>query len=586
MESNNLNSNTLKSFLKIFKYISQQRRRELYFLLLIIILSGLFEIITIGAVVPFLTVLVNPQKILDIAIVQKIIITFNLKINNPNDLITPLSLFFGISALSGGLIRTLNLWKTVHFSSNLMSELSIAIYKNVLSMPFSYHLKRNTSEVISALTNDVDGVQTLVQSILNLLTASIVGISIFIGLFLVNFKTTSLIFLTFGGLYSIIVSYTKGKVGNISKIIRVKNVSRIKILQESLSAIRDVLIQGSQNFYSKNFGNYLIKLNKVRAMNTFFVLAPRYIMEAIGIFTISIIALFKSDQSTNLSAIVPTLGAISLGAQRLLPILQLSYTGWNSFRFNSHLLKSVIYYLELKDDSLRYIKSEEIEFKKEIKIKNLNFNYVPNKIILEDINFTIRKGSKIGIIGQTGSGKTTLINLLMCLQEPVSGGIFIDGKLLNKSHFKSWCRKVAHVPQDLFMLDASISENIAFGVDPKDIDQKLVEEVAERAKISEFINSLKYKYKTIVGERGVRMSGGQRQRIGIARALYKKAEILILDEITSALDTKTALQVMNEIIQFDDEFTIIVISHKPDILKGFNAIYKVEKSKLALYKSS
>ncbi len=574
----------LKTFLTLFKYTSLRRRRQLYFLLLIILLSGFFEIITIGSVVPFLTVLLNPQKILDLAIIQKIIIIFNLKIDNPNDLITPLCLFFGFSALLGGLLRTLTLWKTVNFSSGLMSDLSLLMYRNIISMPFSYHLQRNTSEVISALTNEVDGVTIVIQSLLSLLTASIVGVSIFVGLFLINFKTTMMIFLIFGGLYSLIVAYTKGRVAKISKIILVKNIARVKIVQESLSAIRDVLIQGSQDFYRKNLGEIIRRLNKDRALNNFFVLAPRYLMEAIGIFTISTIALWKSDSSSNLSNLVPVLGALALGAQRLLPILQLSYTGWNTFRVNRHLIQSVIHYLELNDKSSIRIEQEEIEFKKEIKINNLGFSYVSNKRVLDDINFIIKKGSKIGILGKTGSGKTTLINLLMCLQEPTSGGIFIDGKLLKKCHFESWCKKIAHVPQDIFMLDASIAENIAFGVEPENIDKNLLKAVAEKAKISDYIDSLKYKYNTIVGERGVRMSGGQRQRIGIARALYQKAEILIFDEITSALDTKTASEVMNQIIDFDNSFTIIVISHKPGILKDFNAIYKVEKTKIDLYR--
>ena len=225
-----------------------------------------------------------------------------------------------------------------------------------------------------------------------------------------------------------------------------------------------------------------------------------------------------------------------------------------------------------------------MNFSKSIVLKDISFKYDQknNTYILEDINLAIKKGSKVGIIGKTGSGKSTLLDLIMGLLEPTNGKLEIDNKKLTKRMIPSWQKNISHVPQFVYLSDSSILENIAFGLCPEEIDFLRVVDAAKQAQIHDDIQSWPNKYDTFVGERGVRLSGGQRQRIGIARALYKKSQVIIFDESTNALDLKTEKLVMNSINSLDDKLTLIIVTHRLSSLKNCSMIYSVNNKKVSL----
>jgi len=295
-----------------------------------------------------------------------------------------------------------------------------------------------------------------------------------------------------------------------------------------------------------------------------------------------------SLREDGLTVVIPILGALALGTQRLLPALQQLYGSYSTLKGSYSSFQDVLnllnqplpkYALETEKGNL----PTQISFKKEIVLNNINFSYAADNtisppLVLKNINLKLRKGERIGFIGVTGSGKSTLLDIIMGLLIPTSGKLTIDGKLITDENKRSWQAHIAHVPQNIYLSDSTIEENIAFGLPKDKIDRRKVEKAAKQAQIAELIDNWQEGYQTFVGERGIRLSGGQRQRIGIARALYKQADVLIFDEATSALDNETEQAVMKSIECLGRELTILIIAHRITTLKGCDKIIKLGKN--------
>ena len=356
----------------------------------------------------------------------------------------------------------------------------------------------------------------------------------------------------------------------------------IKSLQEGLGGIRDVLIDGSQEFYSQLYRSADLPLRRASGNNAFIGGGPRFVLEAVGMTLIAVIAYIMSQKEGGIATAIPILGALALGAQRLLPALQQAYASFSSIRGVEVSLKDV---LDLLEQPLpEYVNQSlpaPISFEREIKLTNLSFRYIKETpLVLENINLSIVKGERIGFMGVTGSGKSTLLDIIMGLLPPTDGKLTIDEKPLNSQNRRAWQAHIAHVPQNIYLSDSTIEENIAFGIPIEKIDHQRVKKAAKQAQIADMIANLKDGYQTLVGERGVRLSGGQRQRINIARALYKKADVLIFDEATSALDSSTEQEVMKAIEGLGGQLTILIIAHRLTTLKGCDRIIQFDKDNL------
>ena len=355
----------------------------------------------------------------------------------------------------------------------------------------------------------------------------------------------------------------------------------IKALQEGLGGIRDILLDGSQETFCKIFQKADFALRKAQSNNLIMAQSPRFLMESFGIVIIAAISIFIVTERGDIAEAIPVLGALAMGAQRLLPLMQLIYASWSLIQGSYRSIEDT---LDLLDQPLpKYIDKHKgsLVFKKSLRLDAISFGYLKKELILKNISMEIVKGSRVGFIGLTGSGKSTLLDVVMGFLLPQSGRLLVDNKVINDRNRRAWQSHVAHVPQSIFLSDASIAENIAFGVATQDIDYELVAEAASCAQLGDFINQLPDGYKTSVGERGVRLSGGQRQRIGIARALYKQPDVLIFDEATSALDSKTEKLVMNTIQQLSNEITVLIIAHRLSTLKVCNKIVELSEGKVS-----
>jgi ATP-binding cassette subfamily B protein len=338
-----------------------------------------------------------------------------------------------------------------------------------------------------------------------------------------------------------------------------------------------VLIYGTQAACCQVFRNADLPMRRARGDNVIVGASPRYFVEALGMALMAFLAYLLTRRAEGISTAIPVLGALVLGAQRLLPALQQVYGAWSGIQGGRAALRDT---LELLDQPLpEYAQQTSVEpmpFSSKIELHQISFRYsTDTPVVLGDINLVIPKGSRVGFVGKTGSGKSTLVDVVMSLLRPTQGHISIDGVPLGPHNERAWQTHIAHVAQDIFLSDGTIAENIAFGLPKDQIDRHKVHAAAKRAQISEFIEELPLKYETAVGERGVRLSGGQRQRIGIARALYRNADVIVFDEATSALDLGTERAVMESIESLDRQLTILIIAHRLSTLRNCNEIVEL-----------
>ena len=475
-------------------------------------------------------------------------------------------------------MRLLLLWASTRLSFATGADLSISIYRRTLYQPYAVHVARNSSEVISGISSKANGVifSTIVP-FLTLISSSIMLISILTVLLSVDPIIALSAFGGFGLIYACIIKLTQKQQLLNSQCMARESTQVIKSLQEGLGGIRDVLIDGSQAAYCQVYRNADLPLRRAQGNSSFIGASPKFAIEALGMVLIAILAYVLARQPDGIAKAIPVLGALALGAQRLLPVLQQAYGSWSGIQGGQAGLQDT---LELLDQPLPdYVDqppAKPIPFHKRITLKNLSFRYIPQTpFVLKNLDLTIKKGSSIGFIGVTGSGKSTLLDIIMGLLSPTEGTLEIDGEPIIASNNRAWQAYIAHVPQAIFLADSTIAENIAFGVPKNKIDSERVYQAARQAQIADIIETWPKKYKTYVGERGIRLSGGQRQRIGIARALYKQADVIIFDEATSALDNETEQAVMQSIEILGQDLTILIIAHRLTTLKNCDQIVEL-----------
>ena len=561
---------------KLFLLMERRRRYQFLILLTLMILTSMFEVISIGAVIPFLGVLIEPSNIFELPAAQSFI-QF-LGVDEPTQIIFPISALFAIAVLMSGAMRVLLLWASVKFSFILGVDLSVGIFTQVINQPYIAHTKQNSSDIISAISIKIAQViNGVVLSVLNMISSFIIFIAIITILLVINPGASLIAILFFSLLYLFFYLYVKQKLKVNSSNITRESSSLIKILQEGLGGIRDIIIDGNQDFYRSIFWRADLVFRKSLGNNLFITNSPRYFMETFGVLLIVLLAYMLSTQGEKSFADgIPVLGALALGAQRLLPVMQIFYNSWGNIKGTHFVLEEVLFFLNINDGKTMNVINNNCAFEKNIRLKDVSFGYDENSLpTINKINVDIKKGDCIGVIGKTGSGKSTLIDIMMGLLDPTHGTLEVDENVITSSNRRAWQSRIAHVPQNIYLSDSTIEENIAFGIPVEEIDSSLVKRAAISANIDSVVNEWPLKYKTILGERGIRLSGGQRQRIGIARALYKQADVLFLDEATSSVDSTTESSIMKAIEKLGNNVTLIIIAHRITTLKNCSRILEL-----------
>jgi len=560
----------------LYGTLSRRRRQQAWATIGLMLIGALAEVVSVGSVFPFLAVLTNPTRLDTIPVLGELIMMLP---PGTNLVAVTATAFIGLVIVSG-LLRLALAWASQALTFSVAYDLSVSAFAKLIHQPYSYYVTRHSGESLSQF----EKLQYITFSILltgiQALISTVVASLLIALLIVVNPKVALISAGLLIGTYLLLSICVQAVLSRNSEAGSLHSMLRIKRVQEALGGIRDILLDRSQPAFEREFERSANVYRRVSALNAFISLSPRIVIEMAGMVLIGAYAWSLAGSPGGLTAAIPMLGAFALGAQRLLPLLQQSYNGWSSFTSNRRQVIDVVELLKLNVRRLPEAAPGAMTFRQSIVFEHVGFSYPTGGKVLQDISLSIAKGERIGIAGTTGSGKSTFMDLLLGLLEPSKGDILIDGRRLDDSSRAGWQAEIAHVPQAIYLSDDTLAGNIAFGVPAAEIDMERIEEAAESAGISDFIAGLAGGYSTMTGERGVRLSGGQRQRIGIARALYKRASVLVFDEATSALDTRTEEGIMASVAALGKDITIVMIAHRLTTLKDCDRIIHLEKGRI------
>lgn len=565
----------LSTLKKINFLITKRQRKGLVILTLLLFVGMVFEVFGLGILIPVLTILLNPKMIesnLAISIVREVFSNFS----NQQFLFITLG-FIVILYFFKSLFLVFLTYKQNRFLSNTIASISNRLFFNYMNQPYKFHLNRNASDLIKNIQVEIYYFQTFLLSLITIFIEGGFVISVLATLIYIEPIGAISIGVFYGFLSIIFLQFTKKKLNAWGSLRESLDAQLSKVSLEGLGGIKDILILGKTAFFIEEYSKKSYLKARVNANQGTVSQIPRFYLELISIVGLVSFIILLLLQGKNPAILVTILGVFVAATFRMIPSLNRIIAAMQSLKY---LMSSVdTIFNEIKNNigrEVNYNSSEKYTFKNHIEFKNITFGFTEKQNVLENINLKIKKGQTIGFIGESGSGKSTLVDIMIGLNEPISGEILIDG-INDLQISQSWRNNIGYVSQTIYLTDDSILKNIALGILENEINFHKVSEVLKQVQLEKFINNLELGINTKVGERGVQLSGGQRQRIGIARALYHDPQILILDEATSALDFETEKEVMESIKNFKGDKTIIMIAHRTSTLVDCDQIYKLSE---------
>ena len=563
--------NKLKNILNIFQ------KKQFIFLFCFMLLAVLLEILVLKFLLIILNFFSNPGNDINSSTV---IFLQNLK----GDLSFPFLIIciFVIIFLLKTLINIFLNFQKGKFLFNTKADVSLRLMRGYLYMPRVFHMRTNTSELVRNITVEVDNLMTSLLNILTIILDASVLIGLVIFLCFVNFEITIISFFALVFFSFLVSGVNRKKTIQLGKK-RVKIIQlRLKNIIEALSGSKTFTITGSRDKAISDFSVNNSQIAKLSYKNFFRNGLPKPLFELFTVLIIGSFFIFVQQKNLEISSIIPTLGVFLAAVYRLIPSFANIMSNIQSYQFNIQCVTNLSNDLE-KFKNIKNINQEKINFIKSLDFNEVTFSYGSNErsTVFKNINISIKKGSKIGIVGPSGSGKSTFLDIFMGLLPVQSGQVLIDGKNI-KNQESGWQKNIGCVPQEVFISDDTLKKNVAFGESDEKIDNTKLLRAIELAGLKNFVENLDLKENTIIGERGSRVSGGQRQRIGIARAFYNNPDLLILDEATNALDEQIEKKIIDEIFSTGINRTIIFVSHNYQNLRHCDSIYKIENQRLSL----
>ncbi len=574
----------METIKKLSYLLSSKERYKIVLLLLMILIMALIDLLGIASIMPFIAVLSNPELIeTNDALSYAYEIGNNFGITTKNRFLFALGIVVFLLLIMSISFKAMTLYFQTRFVKMCEYNIASRLIKSYLYQPYSWFLNRNSATIGKTILSEVSRVVGKgLTPMMNLITNIIVTLTIFILLVYVEPKLAGIVLLTMCTFYVLVYNFNKNLLSKIGKELFSDNEKRFKVLSEAFGASKEVKVGGLEkvfiNQFSKPAKNIALRTSLVTIMSEM----PRFTLEAVAFGGMLLITLYFMTLSSDITNVIPIIALYALAGYRLMPALQKIFISLTSLRVVSPALDSLHNDLKNLKPIILSKNEDTLIVNNDICLKNIHYNY-PNasKTALKNISLTIPVNKTIGLVGATGSGKTTAVDILLGLLEAQKGTLEVDGRIINNDNRRAWQSSIGYVPQQIFLTDNTVSANIAFGVDFKDIDEEAVMNAAKIANIHNFImNELPLNYRTTVGERGIRLSGGQRQRIGIARALYHKPKVLVLDEATSALDNLTEKAVMDSVHNSEKNITKILIAHRLSSVKNCDKIFLFHKGEI------
>ena len=570
----------LSSLKQLWHILSPLDKRKVIYVFILVMGMAFIESAGVISIMPFLAVLSNPN-VVESNYYLKQLYDFTGAANKQNFILYLgfLSLFVVICST---VFKIVTQYAVNRFASLQRHYFSTRLLKTYLQQNYEFFIQRNSATLAKNILSEVDQlIWTMILPALTLMSFGVVLLSMVGILLLYDPLMAIATAFVLGLFYASIYMLVRKKLTQIGQEFTQANKERYQTCQEALAGIKDVMINNAEHGYIKQFEESSRVFARHIATRETLGQVPLNVIETVGYGCLIGLAMLLVVSGKEVSHILPVLGLYGFAAYRMLPAAQNMYRAISQIKFSEQVLSVLKPEFALEKDELKHIEKDStqyLKFENSIRLENISFAY-PNRMespILNNFSLEVKKNASLGIVGKSGSGKSTLMDIMLGLLFPQQGKVYIDDVELTANNITQWRDLVGYVPQNIYLADKSIAENIAFGVAKIDIDLKRVEFVARQAQIDDFIQSqLPLGYHTLVGERGVMLSGGQRQRIGIARALYKNPQVLFMDEATSALDTETE-QAVNEAIQnLNGKMTMVIIAHRKSAVTQCNQILKL-----------
>jgi ABC-type multidrug transport system fused ATPase/permease subunit len=574
----------MKTIKKILFLLSSSERKSAYLILFFTFITALVDMMGVASILPFVAILSNPSLIETSIILN---LTFNqltiFGVKTEEEFLFALGIIVFLLLILSLIVKALTTYlqeRFVQLSEYNIGKRLIEIY---LRQPYSWFLNRNSADLGKNILSEVmQVINNGIRPLIELIAKSLIAIALIILLFIVDPILTMIVGSSLGSAYLLIFYFVRNYLDKSGSLRLKNNQLRFTAVNEAFSATKEIKLGGLEKIFINIFSNSALIVAKSQAVALVVSQLPKYILEAIAFGGILLIILYIMTQTGNFNSALPIISLYAFAGYRLLPALQQIYVSFTqlifvgpslSKLFNDMTNKNIL--VENQDEGFLFPKNQ-------IVLKNICYDYPESKrTTIKNINIEILAKSIVGFVGPTGSGKTTLVDIILGLLDPKKGSLEIDGKIITKQNVRSWQKSIGYVPQNIYLSDDTIAANIAFGVQRNEIDLDLIEKSSKIANLHNFIiNELPKKYDTIIGERGVRLSGGQRQRIGIARALYNKPKVLVLDEATSSLDNQTEESVIKQVLSLNQNMTIIIIAHRLNTVKNCDIIFRLENGQI------
>ena len=572
--------------------LSIKERQEGVKVLFLAAVLSIVEVIGVASVMPFLSILGNQNLIMaNKSLAQLYDLSGVFGIENKYDFTVLIGVLTFIITIFTALLRIYT-----HIQISLIVEkkrqsIGLRLLTEYTKREYRFFTSRNKVELAKNVLSEVDlYVENFIRPSLKGATSIITLAAIILFLIILNKEIAFFATLVFGLTYVLLFKLVRSRVTKLGATMRKSNTERFKATDEILGGIKEIKILGNESTYLKKMEQTSLRFAMSKAKHQVISQTPKYIVEGVAfgaLILLALVLLLKNDNSSanTIGEALPILGVYLFSAYRMQPAMQQIFHGIVSIKFSEKIIDNLSNDFEQAkfNERNRHPIQRELRIKRDLELRNITFGYPGRQIgVLNDVNISIKQGETIGIIGETGAGKSTLVDIILGLQKLEIGEIYIDGTILNDENMRSYQDQIGYVPQEIFMVDDTIAQNVALGEEEKIVNHERIREAGKIAQIDQFIESeLPEKYHTVVGDRAVRLSGGQKQRIGIARALYRKPSILILDEATSALDSKTQRNIIRAIKCLRYPITVIMITHRKSTLNYCDKTYHLEGQKLS-----
>ncbi|MFM7248681.1 MAG: ABC transporter ATP-binding protein [Planctomycetaceae bacterium] len=562
---------------KAWAMLTRGQRSEALFLVACMMFGAILETLGIGAVVPALIVMSSEEALRSFPAAALLVDRLG-RPSHATLIVAGLLLLLGIYAFKSLYLLWLA-WRQSRFLTNVQRSVTQRLFDTYLAQPWSFHLQRNSADLVRNVTTEMGVFSNALVSIMMagidvMMLVSVAGLLVF-----VQPVGAMLVVATLGVSTWVLQRYTRSLLTRMGRVRLDQSALRAIHLTQGLGGIKEIKVRSAEPAFSRRFRQHDDAMMRAVHRQMFLVNIPRLWFEMVAVAVICLLALTMLLQGISPDVFVPTLGLFAAAAFRILPSVNRLTLAFQAFRYCGPSIETLHAELALPRVAVGGV-SERLQFREGLQLDGVSFAYPgTSDLVLRDVSLRIPRGSAVGFIGESGAGKSTLVDVLLGLLEPTAGRVLADGQDIARAP-GSWQNIVGYVPQSIYLCDDSLRRNVAFGLDPAEIDDEAVRRAIRAAQLDDFVATLPEGLETVVGERGVRLSGGQRQRIGIARALYHDPDVLVLDEATSALDADTERGVMEAVDSLHGAKTLIIVAHRLGTVANCDVIHRMRGGRI------